>query len=103
MPKEKGTKKTGGRKVGTPNKSTSVVKQSLQEFFETNWLGVQDHYDGLPPKEKLVWLKEILPYLAPKQSSNDNNLRFENLSDDALNALVDKLTATANEPYNDED
>lgn len=103
MPKPRGSKKTGGRKAGTPNKTTNKVKQSLQEFFENNWDGIQDHYDSLPPKDKLLWMKELMPYLAPKQSSNDNKIRFEDMSDEMLDALVNKITSKANGDLSEDD
>lgn len=34
MPRKKGTPKTGGRRKGTPNKTTSSIKQAFLEAFE---------------------------------------------------------------------
>lgn len=58
----KGNPKTGGRKKGTPNKSTLHVKQSIMDAFErvggTDWLVRLADDD---PKTFAALLSKILP------------------------------------------
>lgn len=42
---KKGKQKTGGRKEGTPNKTTKELRKLYQDFFETNFPKLQIWFD----------------------------------------------------------
>lgn len=61
-----GTPKTGGRQKGTPNKSTSAIRDSLQSIIENNITRLQSDLDSLKPAERVKALTEICKYVVPQ-------------------------------------
>lgn len=63
--------KTGGRQVGTPNKTTSAIRQRLKEYFDDNLEGILDSIKDLPPSEKLQVFLKLLPYVTPQLKASE--------------------------------
>lgn len=65
--------KHGGRKAGTPNKTSVDVRQFLADYFGEYTDGEQFKQDlaALDPRERVRVLVAILPYLTPKLQSVD--------------------------------
>lgn len=63
--------KTGGRKQGTPNKVTSTIRNWLVELINDNRDVIAEDFAQLEPKERLVMLEKLLPYIMPKVQSAD--------------------------------
>ena len=64
-------KKTGGRKKGTPNKSTTLGKEvivSLLTDYSDSGLMTSD-FMALDPKDRLVIAERLLQYTMPKMQS----------------------------------
>lgn len=89
--------KTGGRKAGTPNKTTAEIKELMQAFLESKIDELDEVYDQLEPKEKINAMIKMLPYLVPKQMQMDLNANhtqnvkhdFSKLSDDELHQFLE--------------
>ena len=68
---EKGRAKTGGRKPGVQNKSTSLVKQCLakitSDYIDSGKL--QEDLADLKPKDRLEMIEKLLQYTTPKMQS----------------------------------
>lgn len=62
-------KKTGGRKKGTPNKSTSKVKERIEDFINKNAEDMQIWFDDLESKDKVKYMLDMYQYAAPKLKS----------------------------------
>ena len=45
--------KTGGRKLGTPNKTTAELRQVITSFVSANIEDLQLHYDKLSVNDKM--------------------------------------------------
>lgn len=88
MGRKKGCLKTGGRKKGTPNKATQTAKEWIVQTLSANWEQMKSDLKVLEPKERLQLLFKLLEYVAPKQS----NIKFEDLTDEEMDELVNKLT-----------
>lgn len=58
--------KTGGRELGTPNKSTDELRQTVQSFIENNLDSMQANFDLLEPKEKLLFIEKMLNFSLPR-------------------------------------
>lgn len=69
--------KTGGRKAGTPNKTTKETKAVLQEVLskELNKLGTL--LGKLDPIERVNAISKLLPYILPKQNVVKANVKAE--------------------------
>ncbi len=64
-------KKTGGRKKGTPNKSTTLGKEvivSLLADYSNSGLMTSD-FMALDPKDRLVIAERLMQYTMPKMQS----------------------------------
>lgn len=61
--------KTGGRQSGTPNKITANLRQKINDFLNSNWENLQNDFDKLEPKEKLMFYDKLLQYVVPRLQS----------------------------------
>ena len=64
-------KKTGGRKKGTPNKSTTLGKEvivSLRADYSNSGLMTSD-FMALDPKDRLVIAERLMQYTMPKMQA----------------------------------
>ena len=88
MPKEKGSEKTGGRKAGTPNKTTSLGKKILEKyFFEDDGLKNLLHQidDMEYEKDKVTAKIKLLEFVMPKQKEIEiTAIDKEELTDEEL-------------------
>ncbi|TDE44478.1 hypothetical protein E0I26_08925 [Flavobacterium rhamnosiphilum] len=60
--------KTGGRTVGTVNKTTAETKELLQKIVGNELDNISDLLDKLEPKDRFDAVIKLLPYLIPKQN-----------------------------------
>ena len=58
--------KTGGRELGTPNKTTSELRRALKHMVDNELQNLQDNINELEPKERIELLIKLLPYVMPK-------------------------------------
>ena len=58
--------KTGGRELGTPNKTTSELRKVLKHMVDDELQNLQDNINELEPKERIELLIKLLPYVMPK-------------------------------------
>ena len=58
--------KTGGRELGTPNKTTSELRKVLKYMVDDELQNLQDNINELEPKERIELLIKLLPYVMPK-------------------------------------
>lgn len=82
--------KTGGRKAGTPNKTTAEIKDLMQAFLESKIDELDEVYNQLEPKDKVNAIIKMLPYIVPKQMQMDLNASLtQNIKPD-LSKLTDE-------------
>ncbi|GHT00790.1 hypothetical protein AGMMS50276_27470 [Synergistales bacterium] len=77
MSKQKGTKKTGGRAKGTPNKVTSEVKTWLSELIDSNRKQIERDLKALEPKDRLNILEKFMQYTVPKMQSVEAKVKSD--------------------------
>jgi hypothetical protein len=58
--------KTGGRKVGTPNKVTSELRKTLKGIIAAELDELPTTLAELPARERLELLIKLLPFALPK-------------------------------------
>ena len=65
----------------------------IENFFKRNITPnrLQKLYDTLIPKDKLTFLTEVLPYCAAKLSAQTLKINYENLSDNDLEAVYNRV------------
>lgn len=89
MARPKGTPKTGGRKKGTPNRTTKMMRQWLTNFVRKNRRTMQSDLDALEPKDRLIILEKLMGYVIPKQQAV--KAEISSLTDDEIISVVDNL------------
>ena len=64
-------KKTGGRKLGTPNKTTSVEREFVQKFLNAYAESgdMAKDFSELEPKDRLTIAEKFMQYIMPKYQS----------------------------------
>lgn len=64
--------KSGGRKIGTPNKITKDVRECINDFIQKNIDTIQNDYDRLEPKDRLMFMEKILKFTIPTKIDNSS-------------------------------
>ena len=66
--------KTGGRKVGTPNKATRQMREAITKaltFIDGDPVQFQSDIEALTPSERLRFYVSLLEYVQPKLARTD--------------------------------
>jgi hypothetical protein len=75
-------KKTGGRNKGTPNKTTSEIRELINEL---SFKYLDDDLSKLEPKDRLLILTKLLSYSIPRPATNEED-------NDSMEPIVIVLT-----------
>lgn len=90
---EKGkTNNPNGRPKGTPNKITADMRDWLSAVIDKNRKQMEKDLKRLEPKDRLQILEKMMQYVIPKQQAVSAEIDFNRLSDEQLDAVIDKLT-----------
>ena len=91
--KNDGRGRLGGRKKGTPNKSTGERRELIDRFLNDNWDDFCDLWKVADPDTKLKIYMDLLPYSTPKMASVDYKVKVKPLSyKDELDADSGEIT-----------
>lgn len=58
-----------GRPKGTPNKTTSEIKEMFQLLLENNIDKLQNDFDALQPNERIRYFLDLASFVIPKQKA----------------------------------
>jgi hypothetical protein len=58
-----------GRKAGTPNKTTTEIREAFSLLIENNLSKLQEDLNGLGPKERVKLLLDMAQFVVPKLRS----------------------------------
>ena len=108
MGRKKGTTKTGGRTVGTPNKITGTVKEWITSIIDGNRQQFEEDLEKLEPGERVRVISNLLQYVTPKiQSANPEELmeaeyqKLSELLDSAPDQVINEIVKRINRLSND--
>ena len=89
-------KKTGGRKAGTPNRTTADIKTRIAALIDDQFETVQAKLSELDAKEHVTAYIKLLEFILPKQRENkvDVAAKMGAMSDEQLNQLIDQILNT---------
>jgi len=65
---KQGRDKTGGRKKGTPNRTTKETREALNRLVSLSIDGLKKHIKSMSPKDKLELIIKLAPYTLVKKS-----------------------------------
>ena len=88
----KGQGRIAGRQKGTPNKSTTNLKSSIQQIVERQFETLESDLEGLDGRDKINFVLKLIEYILPKQRSQVIN--FNELSDIEIDELINRLKDT---------
>jgi len=77
MGRPKGTKKTGGRCIGTPNKVTMDLRSWIKMLIDENMPQLEADLQALEPKERWGIIEKLLNYALPKMQSIEAKVAAE--------------------------
>ena len=90
---EKGkTNNPNGRPKGTPNKITADMRGWITAVIDKNRKQMERDLKKLDPKDRLQILEKLMQYVIPKQQAVSADVDFARLTDEQLDAVIDKLT-----------
>ena len=83
-----------GRPKGTPNKATTDLRQWISNFIDDNRAQIQEDWQALEPKDRIVMFEKLLKYSLPTLQAvqMDVKTELEALTDDQLDAIIQKIT-----------
>lgn len=110
MPRTKGTPKTGGRKKGTPNRTTGAVKESIAAVV-SNYMAhgktaarfsLEKDLQDMLPAERARAITQLVGYIIPKQQAITLEEQaaleadaltqwLETAPDEAIDAIAEKV------------
>lgn len=68
--------KTGGRLKGTPNKTTTEIRQMLTDILSDNIDTLQSDLNALEPKERVKILMDLSRLVLPQLKQEDSSTKF---------------------------
>ena len=80
-----------GRPKGTKNKITLALRETINNFLEDNFHQITADFDKLSPKDRTKLYCDLLQYGLPKLQSTSTDIKFEHLSDEQLDEVINKL------------
>ena len=63
------TNNPNGRPPGSQNKTTKELRELISAFVSDNWMQVQNDFEQLEPKEKLLFMDRMLKHVLPTLSA----------------------------------
>ena len=91
MPFEKGREKTGGRKSGSTNRTSTDIKSKIADLIDQQFNTITADLELLEPKERVTAYLKFLEYVLPKQ--REQKIDLSTLSDEQIDDLLNKAMA----------
>lgn len=67
--KNDGRGRLGGRKKGTPNKSSQNLQVWVTKLLTSHTEQLEEDWNNLPPEDRMRTMKDLLNYVIPKKQS----------------------------------
>ena len=80
-----------GRPRGKKNKTTEILRNLISGLLEDEFTEIVKNYRKLPPKDRIKVYTDLLQYGLPKLQSVSNEISFEDLTDEQLDKIIEKL------------
>lgn len=92
MAQRKGqTGNPNGRPKGSPNKATKDLRQWINGFIESQTDQIQQDWQQLEPKDRIVLFEKLLKYSLPTLQATNLTTDLEKLSDEDLDRIVNEI------------
>ncbi|MFA5189060.1 MAG: hypothetical protein WC460_06915 [Patescibacteria group bacterium] len=88
------TNNPNGRPKGSQNRTTTEIKELINQFISGNLEDLQTNYDQLEAKDKLQFFRDLLKFVLPTQ--NQSEININQLTDNELDTLIDGIVNKLN-------
>ena len=88
---EKGREKTGGRKPGSTNKTSTDIKSKIAALIDSQFDAIQADFEILEPKDRVTAYFKFMEYVLPKQ--REQKIDLSTLTDEQIDDLLNKAMA----------
>ncbi len=91
------TNNPDGRPKGSKNKVGEQLRETIAAFLEQNFEKIQKDFwsTKLSRRDRLKFYTDLLPYAVPRLQSTTMDINFDQLSDDQLNEIIERLITSA--------
>jgi hypothetical protein len=79
----------GGRPKGSPNRATKDLRVFVRNFLEKNMATLQEDFNKLDAKDKLLFMERLLKYVIPVQSQA--KVDFGSLTNEQLTQVANEI------------
>jgi len=86
-----------GRPKGATNKTSLQLRETINNFLETNFEKVVEDFAKLKPNERVKFYTDLLNYGLPKLQAVQIESEFDSLTDAQLEHIIDQLKKSSNE------
>ena len=83
-----------GRPKGAKNKTTSQLRETINNFLENNFEQVMKDFTELSPKDRAKLYCDLLQYGLPRLQAIQLETEFDSLSDAQLTQIIEELKST---------
>jgi len=80
-----------GRPPGAENKASGSLRQRINKFLADNWEQMQQDFEALEPKDRLMFYEKLMQYGLPKLQSTTLTSDFEKMTDEQLEYIIQTL------------
>lgn len=80
-----------GKPKGTVNKTTTDLRQWINNFIEGQRGQIQKDWKELEPKDRIVLFEKLLKYSLPTLQATSLTTDFEKLTDEQLDFIINQL------------
>jgi hypothetical protein len=85
--------KSKGRPKGSLNKASVTLKSRINLFIDRKWDDLEGEYNKLEAKDKLNFIRDLMPYVVPKLSATSAEVeitsKLESMTESQLNELIE--------------
>ncbi|MEO8853522.1 MAG: DUF5681 domain-containing protein [Ginsengibacter sp.] len=80
-----------GKPKGAANKTTTDLRQWINNFIDDNRKQIQTDWKALEPKERVILFEKLLKYSLPTLQATSLDFGFEKMTDEQLDEIVNRL------------
>lgn len=80
-----------GRPEGAKNKVARPLKESLSDFLNEKMTELPDIWNKLSPRDKVNFIKDLLPFFLARLQTIAVGVEFSQLSDEQLDYIINAL------------
>ena len=85
------TNNPNGRPKGVPNKTTTDLRQWINNFIDDNRAQIKKDWKCPEPKDRLILFEKLLKYSLPTLQATTLTTDFEKLTDEQLDFIINQL------------